>query len=753
MSQEPCFTIYSADCIGKPANCQYPHQNIVHDSSSLQSAVSHDHVCAMYQNHYRNIDNFIKADCLPMDCDNDHSDLPADWKTPDDIAASFPDVTYGISYSRNHMKPKGKQSARPRFHVIFLIDEIKDAACYAMLKQRTLDIFPFFDSGACDAARFLFGNSNSNAFFVEGHQTLDSYISYLNLESLDNETESIPEGKRNTTLSHFAGKVIKRFGNTQKAYDRFLAEAEKCTPPLDSAELKTIWESAKFFGRKVEQQDGYISPDTYNYHHLSLKPDDYSDVGQAAVLAREYHDILRYSTATDYLYYNGSYWEESKPRAQALVQLLTSRQLYEVRTGMSSANLALENTGAAERLKESHSKKTINSLDAPQLAAYHKSCSMDTYGSFIEKHRESKNITAVIKEARPMLEIKPQELDSHEFLLNAPSYTFDLRQGLEGKKEHQSSDFITKMTAVSPGKKGAAEWERCLNIFFCNDTELINYVQKIVGLAVIGKVYVEALIIAYGEGRNGKSTFWNVIAKVLGSYSGNISADTLTVGCRRNVKPELAEAKGKRLLIAAELEEGMRLNTSVVKQFCSTDEIYAEKKYKDPFSYTPTHTLVLYTNHLPKVGANDPGTWRRLIIIPFSAKIEGNSDIKNYADHLFKCSGEAILQWIIEGAKTVIEEHFRIEEPQCVSDAIAAYRNNNDWLSQFLSERCDIDESLKEKSGALYNDYRIFSGQTGEYTRSTSDFYTAIETAGFIRHKEKSGSFVKGLSLKSEFLQ
>lgn len=97
------------------------------------------------------------------------------------------------------------------------------------------------------------------------------------------------------------------------------------------------------------------------------------------------------------------------------------------------------------------------------------------------------------------------------------------------------------------------------------------------GLAAIGKVYIEALVIAYGEGRNGKSTFWNTIARVLGTYSGNMSADTLTVGCKRNVKPELAEAKGKRMIIAAELEEGMRLNTSNVKQLCSTDEIYAEK--------------------------------------------------------------------------------------------------------------------------------------------------------------------------------
>ena len=195
---------------------------------------------------------------------------------------------------------------------------------------------------------------------------------------------------------------------------------------------------------------------------------------------------------------------------------------------------------------------------------------------------------------------------------------------------------------MDPSGDGMDVWEDALQTFFQGDADLIRYVQEIVGLAAIGKVYIEALVIAYGEGRNGKSTFWNTIARVLGTYSGNMSADTLTVGCKRNVKPELAEAKGKRMIIAAELEEGMRLNTSNVKQLCSTDEIYAEKKYKAPFSYVPTHTLVLYTNHLPRVGAIDQGTWRRLIVIPFNAKIEGKADIKNYSDFLFKMAGGAV---------------------------------------------------------------------------------------------------------------
>lgn len=243
------------------------------------------------------------------------------------------------------------------------------------------------------------------------------------------------------------------------------------------------------------------------------------------------------------------------------------------------------------------------------------------------------------------------------------------------------------------------------------------------------------------------------MSRVLGSYSGNMSADMLTVGCRRNVKPELAEAKGKRLLIAAELEEGMRLNTSNVKQLCSTDEIYAEKKYKDPFSYIPSHTLVLYTNHLPKVGAIDKGTWRRLIVIPFGAKIEGSADVKNYADFLFENAGGAILSWVIEGAKKVISHNYKITTPQQVKDAIEAYKENNDWLSHFLTECCEMEDSYTAKSGEVYNSYRAYCIQVGEFIRSTADFYTALESAGFGRKKTRACNIITGLRLKSEFLE
>lgn len=155
---------------------------------------------------------------------------------------------------------------------------------------------------------------------------------------------------------------------------------------------------------------------------------------------------------------------------------------------------------------------------------------------------------------------------------------------------------------------------------------------------------------------------------------------------------------------------------------------------------------------LPKVGAIDAGTWRRLIVIPFNAKIEGSSDIKNYADYLFNKAGGAILKWIMTGAKRVIEKDYHIVKPAVVDAAIQKYKDNNDWLSQFLDECCEVGSGLIAKSGEVYNAYRSYCMQVGDYIRSTTDFYTALECAGFERKRNKSARLILGLQLKSDFL-
>ncbi len=72
-----------------------------------------------------------------------------------------------------------------------------------------------------------------------------------------------------------------------------------------------------------------------------------------------------------------------------------------------------------------------------------------------------------------------------------------------------------------------------------------------------------------------------------------MTSEMLTLGNGESKKYQKAELRRKRLVISAELEENTHLSTSTVKHLCSTDEITAERKYQAPFTFTPSHQLVL----------------------------------------------------------------------------------------------------------------------------------------------------------------
>ena len=755
------ITLFTANCTGVKTNCIYPNKVVAESKAEMVEAIKRDHVCAKYTNNYRSNDNFEEAVGIFMDNDNDHSENPADWLTAEKLSELLCDVDHVIAPSRHNMLPKDNKAARPRQHIYFPTAVFTDRKKYEELKTAIQRMYPFFDDNAKDAARFFFGSacSEDDLIWNEGWLTIDEAVDEEALVPNSDEDEDfcapassgpILEGSRNNTMSHFAGRILKKLGVCDKAKEAYKERAQKCEPPLSEEELETIWNSAVKFYEKVASQEGYIAPDQYNDEFAigDLKPEDYSDIGEAKVIARSCRMSLRYTSATDFITFHGDRWYEDKQKSLGTVEDFLDTQLADAEDAVKQAEDALISLGVDEESVKGRDKKLAHEVPEDKLGLLFALIGADTYKKFVMKYRNYKNIVNAQNAAKPMLAIDVSELDFDPELLNTPEGTFDLTKGLDGVHPHDPDDLITKITACGPGDKGSKLWEDALNTFFCNDQELIDYVQEIVGMAAVGKVYAEHMIIAYGGGANGKSTFWNTIARVLGNYSGKLSAEALTMNCKRNVKPEMAELKGKRLIIASELEEGTRLNTGMVKQLCSVDPIEAEKKFKDPFHFDPSHTLVLYTNHLPKVSANDDGTWRRLIVIPFNAKIVGNADIKNYGDYLYENAGPAILAWVINGAKKAFDKGFKFERPKVVVDAVEAYREENDWLGQFLEEHCDVGAEYEEKSGELYQSYRSACLLTGEYIRSTTDFYGSLEKIGFTKRRNKNGRVVMGLRLK-----
>lgn len=276
MSDLTSFTLYQADCVGREKNTKYPHLIRVSCANDLQKALSRDCVCARYRDSHRSNEDFIESDCLGMDIDNSHTGNSADWVTPEDVHKLIPDVTMGVHYSRHHMKQKEGASPRPRFHVFFLCDRETNAAKYRHLKERMQEILPFFDPKAMDAARFFYGSSDPVCDFIPGTITLNECLDMYypeddpatdplaNMAVPDYMSVPIHEGSRNATMSHFAGKLLKRLGPTEEAEAVFHQRAQACVPPLPEEELAGIWRSALGFYRRISKEEGYIQPAAFS---------------------------------------------------------------------------------------------------------------------------------------------------------------------------------------------------------------------------------------------------------------------------------------------------------------------------------------------------------------------------------------------------------------------------------------------------------------------------------------------------------
>lgn len=770
------FTLYVSNLRGRQSNTSYPFKVVITCVEDLAKAAEYDHVSALYRDSktktggiikaHRAKTDFIETDNVIMDCDNKESnpmlpDIPPElWKTPDDVQAAFPGVAFYAIPSRNHMKEKDGLPARPKYHYYFKLKEkIANADKWAALKAAIQQYFPAFDDGAIDAARFMYGVENPQPVFYGGNLCIDEFMEQRAAETKTQEQTAakataqaekapkypatIPVGQRHTILMRFAAAVLKKFGNTDgKAYSAYIEYADKCEQPFDDNEIAGIWRSAEgYYTQNTVKQPGYIDPQEYAAQDFvkSLEPYDYTDIGQATVIAGVYGEKLKFTKATNWLAYSGKVWQEDEIKARKMAQDLTERQLAEARKRVRKAQDTLNR--ATEGGDNDEIKEAKKDLDAEKA-----------FWGYVLGERKTTRVSAALKETEPKLQISVPDLDADGYLLNTPGGTIDLRTGKTCP--HDPADLCTKITAVAPGTEGAQLWAEFLQRVTCYDSDLERYLQEVAGMFSVGRVLREKLIIAYGEGGNGKSTLFNLLARVMGDYAGALSAETLTVNSKKNKSPEYAELRGKRIIIAAELEEGMRLDTSTVKKLCSTDPILAEKKYKDPFTFIPSHTVVLYTNHLPKVGTTDKGTWDRLVTIPFHANFRGmKGEIFNYAEYLFDHAGGAVMAWIIEGAQRFISNNYQIAMPECVKAAIGKYRANNNWLDNFLDEVCEIDGSYSQKSGELYQRYKNYCDSTGDYRRSLADFKASLTAAGYETRKTKVGAFVYGLRVKSDFTE
>jgi len=298
--------------------------------------------------------------------------------------------------------------------------------------------------------------------------------------------------------------------------------------------------------------------------------------------------------------------------------------------------------------------------------------------------------------------------DANPWLLSLQNGTLDLRT-LEVRRARRE-DYITKQASVEYRPNAQCPtWERFLREVIPS-ANVRAYIQRAVGYALTGVIREHVIQICWGDGANGKTTFWEAIAEMLGDYAGPAPESLLMQDGRTQHETELTVLHGKRLVIVSETPEGGRMNENRMKRITGGDRIMARRMREDHWTFAPTHKLVMFTNHKPRIRSVDHGTWRRLRLIPFTVKIpDERIDLKLPE----KLRGEfpGILNWAIKGCQDWHTGGLR--PPAEVDTATGDWAHSEDLVGQWIAERTRKADTFVS-STELYRDFKAWAEEEGE---------------------------------------
>lgn len=311
--------------------------------------------------------------------------------------------------------------------------------------------------------------------------------------------------------------------------------------------------------------------------------------------------------------------------------------------------------------------------------------------SYVKHALSARGVSGIMRlaatDARIVAPIK--RLDAHPYELNTPAGIINLKTG---ELTPPDPDRLhTKTTAYSPDPSCPTPlWDKFLADTFAGDPDLTVYMQRMLGVSLVGAVIEQQLPLAHGSGQNGKSVLFETVQDVVGlapeGYALSIPAEMLTTRGRDDHPATIAQLQGVRLAVGGEIEEGARFAEAKIKMLTGGDPINARFMGKNPFTFIPTHSLWLHANHQPEVRAGGPAFWRRIRQIPFLHVVPEEARDKTLGAKLINQEAPGILAWLIQGAADYFTHG--IQEPASVIAATAAYQHDTDTIAQFVDERC-----------------------------------------------------------------
>ncbi len=547
---------------------------------------------------------------------------------------------------------------------------------------------------------------NGNRQHAVSPSNMGSLVPYrgtpYGLEALRRECEAVrsaPQGTRNATLNRGAFAVGQLFAGGElhsSVVEELFEAAFECGLVADDGEdaaratIRSGFEAGRKEPRRAEPRSRLKGETTRPMGRSSSPgrmaadgPFNLTDAGNALRFVFDHGDLIRYDhIAEQWLLWDATHWrEDSLSHVTELAKQTVARIFAE-----ADAEPNPKHSKAISRWAQ-------KSEAAPRIHAL---------------------LDLACSDSR--IAVLRTQLNADPMTLNVRNGTLDLSTG--SLRPHRREDLLTYVLPVSYDSTArCVRWEQFLGEIFVTgdrpDTELIQFVQRAIGYSLTGLTREQVLFLLFGIGANGKSTLLEVLLKLLGEVLARpIPFETLLHKQGGDSIPnDIAALCGARLAVAVEPGAGRRLNEAKVKQLTGGDTLVGRFLFHEFFSFTPNFKLWLACNHKPAIHGTDRGIWRRIRLVPFLQRFEGDRDDKGLKDKLF-AELPGILRWAVEGCVRWQKEG--LGEPGAVVLATENYREESDDLAPFFDERCVLTTTAEVSSAALYRAYRSWAQERGE---------------------------------------
>ena len=435
----------------------------------------------------------------------------------------------------------------------------------------------------------------------------------------------------------------------------------------------------------------------------------FTDLANAHRIANAFGDSL-IATATGWNVFTGSHWQRAdhlaEQKALNLSRLILQDPQY----------LALRS-----RIEQNDFADKDKWWKAQKLAG--------KWTTFAAQSENQAKITAALNMAKTLLWRDVWEMNTDPWLFNVMNGTIDLRTGV--LRPHDREDFITMLAPIDFTPDATCPtFEKTVLEIFDGDDQLCRFLQRFLGYSLTGLTIEQQMLIAWGDGANGKTTILGTIQKILGRDYFGAAPPRLLEATRWDRHPtEIADLYGKRVVIASETEEGAQLREAFLKLATGSDWLKGRFMHKDFFEFEPTHKFILQTNHKPEVKGTDYAIWRRLLLLPFeiifgdkTAIDAGDASRLKDTSLSTKLSSEreGILAWMVRGC--IEWQRQGLAPPTKVRGATDSYREEQDRMGQFVADHCEYKEGHQVEQAVIYKQYQYWCSNNGYHPMGSNKF-------------------------------